>query len=438
MRIYNFDKVIGNVSTVRLIKNSLKNQAYPKFSILYGIPGTGKSTCAEIAGLSLTCMNPVEGQPCLKCKSCIQNLQALKTTGQSNNLIKKNLGILNSRKDVLEMIKEIFVLEASVGNNVYILEEAHSLSQQDQTALLEEIDRLSENTYIILCTTKQTKLLPELRSRAINFTFNRLNQQESKLLFDMTCQQLDIKKTKSSVASMVIRYAKGVPRDLVNLVEFISANEPTEEDIASFLNCIDSSVFTELISAMNSGLQETIVTMDLLFSNYPTDVILDQFKNYFSEVMFYILGGISENLTPKDKRELKRILSPSTVLKICKQLESVQSVNTTESELKMSFIKLTQIIRNSQISDIHRENKKLASKQQVKATALQSELDKDKLEAQVVKDTALTPEIFKKFTQKQESKLVKESLQTEPVDTSIKQNKVGDLDMKELDVFGGD
>ena len=437
MRIYDFNKVVGNASTVRLIKNSLKNQAYPKFSILYGLPGTGKSTCAEIAGLSLTCMNPKDGSPCLECKSCKQNLEALKTTGQSKNLIKKNIGILNSRKDVLEMIKEIFVLQASVGNNVYILEEAHSLNQADQTALLEEIDRLSENTYIILCTTKQTRLLPELRSRAINFTFNRLAQHESKLLFDMTCQQLGVKKTKSSIASMIIRYAKGIPRDLVNLVEFINANNPSEEDIASFLNYIDSEQFTELISSMGTGVRETALTLESLMSNHTSDVILDQFKEYFSNVMFFIIGGIGENLSPKEKKILKTILSPSTVLKVCKQLETTNSNTISESEIKMLFIKLTQIIKGANISDIHRENKKMASKQSVNANSLKAELAKDELESEIVQTTTLTAEVFKKFTQ-QNAKPVQTPTEPKPVNSSIEKDKASTTSVQELNVFGGD
>ena len=239
----------------------------------------------------------------------------------------------------------------------------------------------------------------------------------------MTCQQLGVKKTKSSIASMIIRYAKGIPRDLVNLVEFINANNPSEEDIASFLNYIDSEQFTELISSMGTGVRETALTLESLMSNHTSDVILDQFKEYFSNVMFFIIGGIGENLSPKEKKILKTILSPSTVLKVCKQLETTNSNTISESEIK--------------ISDIHRENKKMASKQSVNASSLKAELAKDELESEIVQTTTLTAEAFKKFTQ-QNAKPVQTPTEPKPVNSSIEKDKASTTSVQELNVFGGD
>ena len=77
---------------------------------------------------------------------------------------------------------------------------------------------------------------------------------------------------------------------------------------------------------MGTGVRETALTLESLMSNHTSDVILDQFKEYFSNVMFFIIGGIGENLSPKEKKILKTILSPSTVLKAnsWKQLTQTQ------------------------------------------------------------------------------------------------------------------
>ena len=58
MRIYNFDRVIGNTGTVNVIKTSLRDGVFNNFTIFSGLPGTGKSTCAEISALALTCEHP--------------------------------------------------------------------------------------------------------------------------------------------------------------------------------------------------------------------------------------------------------------------------------------------------------------------------------------------------------------------------------------------
>ena len=435
MRLYNFSDVVGNSSTIRLIKNSLNKQAFPKFTILSGVPGTGKSTCAEIAGLYLTCEHPNNGEPCLACRSCTQNIKALKTTGQSTNLIKKNLGKLNSRKDVLDLIKEIFVLQAPIGNNVYILEEAHSLTSQDQTALLEEIDRLDVNTYIIVCTTKLTKLIPELRSRAINFNFNRLNSTESKLLFDKTCSRLGIGRTKPSIASMIINYSRGVPRDMVNLIEFVNDNSPSEEDIANFLNIIDNSIFTELLINMRNSLEDTIITMDYLFNNYSYDMIIEQFKNYFVDVMFLITGGIKGNFSQKEVTALKGLLNTQDVFKISKLIQGVNPNNTGENDLKLLLIKIRQTIASVPVSAIISESTKQASKQHVTADRLYKENKKIREERHTVNDNKLTKkELLDSL--RGNTKVSEDNMPN--TNTSEKEDNRTKPSTTKLNIFGGD
>ena len=81
-RRYQFRDLIGNVGTTNLIRNSLKNKTFPNFVILSGLPGTGKSSSAEISALYLTCEQPGDnGEPCLQCPSCIANLKALQRSG---------------------------------------------------------------------------------------------------------------------------------------------------------------------------------------------------------------------------------------------------------------------------------------------------------------------------------------------------------------------
>ena len=126
------------MASVAVIQQSLINGTFPHISLFSGISGTGKSTCAEIAGLYLTCDSPVDGEPCCTCLTCKNNIKALQTTGRSNRLVKFNAGTLSSRSDIQELIREIFVLQSSTDNLVYVIEEVHTLTDVQQTALLEE------------------------------------------------------------------------------------------------------------------------------------------------------------------------------------------------------------------------------------------------------------------------------------------------------------
>ena len=156
MRLYKFDDVIGNSQTVTILRQSVINHSFKQISVFSGMYGTGKSTCAEITGLALTCKEPVNGNPCLLCDNCRSTLSALRTTGASSHVIKINVAQKNTKADVDEMIRDIFILKASDTRVVYIIEEAHALSDAQQTALLEELDKIPEGVFVIFCTTKLT------------------------------------------------------------------------------------------------------------------------------------------------------------------------------------------------------------------------------------------------------------------------------------------
>ena len=366
-RVYNFSKVVGNVSTVRLLRRGLATRSLKNFIILNGIPGTGKSTCGEIAGLYLTCDNPSDdGEPCGKCNSCVSNIRALQTTGVSEHLVKINLGRHNSKKEVEQMIKEIFVLESPLGNNVYLLEEAHVLNDECQTALLEEIDRLDENVYVIICTTKAHRLLPELRSRALQYNFTRLNAKESKMLFDMTCQRLGLTGTPE-VESLIIRKARGVARDLVTLTDFIASTKPSVEELSDFLGYVSTNDFSDLLEAMSLGTKEMVQQLDYMNSRYSYDVLLEQFNVYVSDAMFYVSGGITGPLDRKDTKVIRELLNEPKLFKIMSILEKHSVYNTTEAEFRMLMLKVSRVILEKKMSDIVRENIQNASEQKMQA-----------------------------------------------------------------------
>lgn len=199
MRVYNFNEVVGNVSTVSVIRQSLHNKTFPHIAIFSGMYGTGKSTCAEIVSMSLTCTNTIDDNPCMSCAQCNNNLKAIQNTGVSSRVSKVNVGRINKKSDMETLLKDIFDLQISEQSVVYIIEEAHALDDSQQTALLEEIDRLSDDVYIIFCTTKPTRLLPELRSRAITFNFTRLSNSEASILFELYCTKRNVTVTSSEI-----------------------------------------------------------------------------------------------------------------------------------------------------------------------------------------------------------------------------------------------
>lgn len=378
MRIYTFDQLIGNQHCISILKTCITQGTLPHFTIFHGIGGTGKSTCAEITALAMTCQHTMNGSPCLECTSCKSNLDAIKSGTKSSTVAKINLGRENTKTDVDRMIKEIFTLQSSERNCVYILEEAHALSTALQTSLLEEIDRLDSKTYIILCTTKLNDLIPELRSRAVLFQFKRLTDKESRLLLDKYLQDNRISMEEEAKLA-ILNYTKGIPREIVTSTEFLSRNTKTLEELLDHIQQINDSVYFELFQVLATG---TIYDLNCYLKEevdkYDIRNFINGLKEFYINMFFQIEGNVD---TLAQTSNVMEFTSVSEILKKVDRFSLGNLINKLPSNAKrvdLSFflINLYQYFHNKKTSDIVREKKQSVITQKSIAAVSANEVEK--------------------------------------------------------------
>lgn len=378
MRIYTFDQLIGNQHCISILKTCITQGTLPHFTIFHGIGGTGKSTCAEITALAMTCQHTMNGSPCLECTSCKSNLDAIKSGTKSSTVAKINLGKENTKTDVDRMIKEIFTLQSSERNCVYILEEAHALSTALQTSLLEEIDRLDSKTYIILCTTKLNDLIPELRSRAVLFQFKRLTDKESRLLLDKYLQDNRISMEEEAKLA-ILNYTKGIPREIVTSTEFLSKNTKTLDELLDHIQQINDTVYFELFQVLATG---TIYDLNCYLKEevdkYDIRNFINGLKEFYINMFFQIEGNVD---TLAQTSNIMEFTSVSEILKKVDRFSLGNLINKLPSNAKrvdLSFflINLYQYFHNKKTSDIVREKKQSVITQKSIAAVSANEVEK--------------------------------------------------------------
>lgn len=378
MRIYTFDQLIGNQHCISILKTCITQGTLPHFTIFHGIGGTGKSTCAEITALAMTCQHTMNGSPCLECTSCKSNLDAIKSGTKSSTVAKINLGRENTKTDVDRIIKEIFTLQSSERNCVYILEEAHALSTALQTSLLEEIDRLDSKTYIILCTTKLNDLIPELRSRAVLFQFKRLTDKESRLLLDKYLQDNRISMEEEAKLA-ILNYTKGIPREIVTSTEFLSRNTKTLEELLDHIQQINDTVYFELFQVLATG---TIYDLNCYLKEevdkYDIRNFINGLKEFYINMFFQIEGNVD---TLAQTSNVMEFTSVSEILKKVDRFSLGNLINKLPSNAKrvdLSFflINLYQYFHNKKTSDIVREKKQSVMTQKSIAAVSANEVEK--------------------------------------------------------------
>lgn len=232
---------VGNSQVLNLIEKNLSKNDFSHINIFYGNNGTGKSSMAEYVALSLSCEGKQQGQydPCCSCEVC---KSALTTNFESVKGIKKVDMALVEKKDILNVLKEMFVFEGEADKNVFILEEMQALDKEQQKSFLEYLAKVPEDVYIFITTDKfGTGIIPPLKNRSVVLEIKNPNFKESLEFFNKVCRELGISISNNKVARQFVRACNNNPRSIVtNLELFKNLGEVTETGVESLFDLKDN------------------------------------------------------------------------------------------------------------------------------------------------------------------------------------------------------
>ena len=159
-----FDSIAGQEHIVRTLKNQIKNNRISHAYLFCGPRGTGKTSAALVFAHAVNCMNNVDGDVCGECEYCShvgENLDIAEIDAASNNGV-----------DEIRNLRETVRYMPAVGRyKVYIIDEAHMLSQGAFNALLKTLEEPPEYVIFILATTEAHKIPATIISRCQRYDF---------------------------------------------------------------------------------------------------------------------------------------------------------------------------------------------------------------------------------------------------------------------------
>ena len=253
MPIYNefrpqtFHEVIGQESSVAILRNAVKYDKLSNAYLLYGLRGSCKTTIARILAKAVNCENPTAGDPCNNCPSCRAIASGcpdvVELDGASNNSVEDIREIVLSSKTIPMVLKY----------KVFILDEAHMFSNAASNALLKTLEEPPERTIFILCTTERTKILPTIASRCQRLEFRSLtlNEIEERIQYVTDVKQYTL---EADAMRLIALGAGGSLRDaLSDLDKIMSAGAHSVSDVQRINGIVPEDCFFEALSCYASG-----------------------------------------------------------------------------------------------------------------------------------------------------------------------------------------
>jgi DNA polymerase-3 subunit gamma/tau len=163
-----FADVVGQEHVVRTLSHAVERGTVHHAHLFVGSRGTGKTSMAKILAACLNCADGPTITPCGKCDSCVSIANAT-----SLDVIEMDAASNNSVDDIRELREKVAYAPVSGRHKVYILDEAHMLSQQAWNAFLKTLEEPPEWAVFILATTAPEALPPTILSRCQRYAFRR-------------------------------------------------------------------------------------------------------------------------------------------------------------------------------------------------------------------------------------------------------------------------
>jgi DNA polymerase III subunit gamma/tau len=242
-RPQDFEEVVGQEPVVRTLRNAIGAEQVRQAYLFAGPRGTGKTSMARILAKALNCAQGPTATPDRTCNACVTI-----ANGTSLDVIEMDAASQRGIDDIRE-IRERVVLQPAEGRyKVYILDEAHQLTDAAWNALLKLIEEPPPHLLFVFCTTDLSKVLPTVRSRCQTFVFTRPRLPELVRYLRRIADGESIDAPDAAL-SLIARSARGSFRDAVSTLDQLAAateGEVTVQAVLQLLGAVEEEALFRL------------------------------------------------------------------------------------------------------------------------------------------------------------------------------------------------
>ena len=207
-------EIYGQQQAKLLIGRGLDEESLPTVLLFHGISGTGKTTCARIVAMGLTCEKGMTSEPCCKCNSCKGHYGGGGHFALNEYNAAHFTGIDHMRREA----GYFDCAPLGYDHKIIVFDECHRLSKEAQTLLLKPVEDGIPDTYFIFCSTDPENIIHTLRNRCVPVEFQKLQDEVIwELLIDV-CKWERVKYAPE-VLDNIVRKSEGMARNALHLLQ---------------------------------------------------------------------------------------------------------------------------------------------------------------------------------------------------------------------------
>jgi DNA polymerase-3 subunit gamma/tau len=306
-----FADVIGQPHVTRTLKNALEQGRVAHGYIFSGHRGIGKTTIARILAMALNCRSadhPVT-EPCGECDSCTE-IRA----GSAVDVIEIDAATNRGIDEIRELRDAARYRPARDRYKIYILDEAHQITDAAFNALLKTLEEPPPHIIFMMATTQPEDIPQTIRSRCQNFSFHAVR-------FDEIVEQLRALAAREGISAdedalaLLAEAGDGSMRDALSIMDQAIAccgATLARDTVRDLVGAVPGETLEEIMSAVARNASEDVLRqLDRLLTEGQSPVHLaQQLVRFLRNATVAKVAGVASPLlqiSPDERARAERI-----------------------------------------------------------------------------------------------------------------------------------
>src|ERR1700757_2716847 len=293
-----FGDVVGQEHVTQTLRNALEQGRIAHGYIFSGHRGIGKTTIARILAMALNCRSTDKPapEPCGVCDSC-QEIRA----GSAVDVIEIDAATNRGIDEIRELRDAARYRPARDRYKIYILDEAHQITDAAFNPLLKTLEEPPEHIVFMMATTQPEDIPQTVRSRCQHFSFHAVK------LVDILGQLRAIADAEGVLAddtalALLAEAGDGSMRDALSIMDQAIASAPLEDgrprldatQIRELMGTVPNAVFERILEAVDGNRSAEVVTVanQLLDAGNSPAQLARQFVRYLRNCVIAKIASI--------------------------------------------------------------------------------------------------------------------------------------------------